>query len=64
MKLEIGSVSPSYDKLTLISKGLDVELATLLTPKPKDPVRAGTPTGRRLVQRAGEGQSVETQSYR
>jgi len=43
---------------------LDVELASLLDPKPRTALRPGGTTGRRLVQRAGEGQCVETHSYR
>lgn len=63
-KLEIGSVSLSYDKLMSISKGLGVDMASLVNPKPQ-PVRgAGMTAGRRAVQRAGEGQLVETHSYR
>jgi transcriptional regulator with XRE-family HTH domain len=61
-KLEVGHVSLSYDKLMLISKGLGVDMAELLdsTPHPGGAVGYG---GRRVVQRAGEGQHVETRSY-
>jgi transcriptional regulator with XRE-family HTH domain len=62
-KLETGLVSPSYDKLMLISKGLDVDMAELLdtTPHPSD--GAALHGGRRVMHRAGEGQQVETRSY-
>jgi transcriptional regulator with XRE-family HTH domain len=61
-KLEVGNVSLSYDKLMLISKGLEIDMAELLdsTPHPGGAVSYG---GRRVVQRAGEGQHVETRSY-
>ncbi|MBC7663374.1 MAG: helix-turn-helix transcriptional regulator [Caulobacter sp.] len=61
-KLEMGHVSLSYDKLMLISKGLDIDMAELLdsTPHPSGPANHG---GRRVVQHAGEGQHVETRSY-
>ena len=63
-KLEIGSVSLSYDKLMLISKGLGVDMASLVDPKPQTARGTGMAAGRRAVQRAGEGQLVETHSYR
>jgi transcriptional regulator with XRE-family HTH domain len=64
-KLEIGSVSLSYDKLMLISKGLGVDMASLVDPKPQTARGSGgLAAGRRTVQRAGEGQLVETHSYR
>lgn len=63
-KLEIGTVSLSYDKLMLISRGLGVDMATLVDPKPKAAPSTSLNTGRRVVQRAGEGQLVETRSYR
>ncbi len=61
-KLEMGHVSASYDKLMLISKGLDVDMAELLDTTPH-PTGAATYGGRRVVHRAGEGQHVETRSY-
>jgi transcriptional regulator with XRE-family HTH domain len=63
-KLEIGSVSLSYDKLMLISKGLGVDMASLVDPKPQAARAGALAAGRRTVQRAGEGQLVETHSYR
>jgi transcriptional regulator with XRE-family HTH domain len=63
-KLEMGHISISYDKLLLLSKGLGVDMAELLDtgphPGPGGSARYG---GRRVIQRAGEGQHVETRSY-
>ena len=61
-KLEVGNVSLSYDKLMLISKGLEIDMAELLDSTPH-PGGAASYGGRRVVQRAGEGQHVETRSY-
>ena len=62
-KLETGLVSPSYDKLMLISKGLDVDMAELLDTTPHPAGGATRHGGRRVMHRAGEGQQVETRSY-
>ena len=61
-KLERGHVSLSYDKLALLSKGLGVDMAELVDPAPH--VRATQGGGLRVIHRAGEGQLVETRSYR
>ena len=63
-KLEKGSISLSYDKLLLISQGLGLDMASLVDPKPQLPRVPGLTAGRRILQRAGEGQVVETSSYR
>ena len=64
-KLEKGRVSLSFDKLLAISKALGVDMAELLEPMPHhDGAATGLLRGRRVVQRAGEGQLVETRSYR
>jgi transcriptional regulator with XRE-family HTH domain len=63
-KLEKGSISLSYDKLLLISQGLGLDMASLVDPKPQLPRIPGLTAGRRVLQRAGEGQVVETSSYR
>jgi len=61
-KLEKGNVSLSYDKLMLLSRGLGVDMAELLSDGPgARPAPGGA--GRRVVHRAGEGQAVETKSY-
>jgi DNA-binding XRE family transcriptional regulator len=76
-KLEKGQLSLTYDKLMLLSKGLAVDIAELLDPKPRAPAAGGAATGgpaagggtagrggRRVVHRSGEGQLIETHSYR
>jgi transcriptional regulator with XRE-family HTH domain len=63
-KLEKGSISLSYDKLLLISQGLGIDMASLVDPKPQLPRIPGLTPGRRVLQRAGDGQVVETSSYR
>jgi transcriptional regulator with XRE-family HTH domain len=63
-KLEKGAISLSYDKLLLISEGLGIDMASLVDPKPQLPRIPGLTAGRRVLQRAGEGQVVETSSYR
>lgn len=62
-KLEAGHISPSFDKLAAISRGLDVDMTELLGSPPKAPAPAPISIGRRVVLRAGEGQHVETRSY-
>ena len=64
-KIEKGRVSLSFDKLLSISKALGVDMAELLEPAPHhDGSATGLLRGRRVIQRAGEGQLVETRSYR
>lgn len=80
-KLEKGQLSLTYDKLMLLSKGLAVDIAELLDPKPRAPAASGAAGGgatgagaasgatagaggRRVVHRTGEGQLIETRSYR
>ncbi|WP_077033386.1 helix-turn-helix domain-containing protein [Pelomonas sp. KK5] len=64
-KLEKGQVSLSFDKLTLLSKGLGVDIASLLEPQlHSPPPRTALGSGRRAVQHAGDGQLIETSSYR
>lgn len=62
-KLEKGNVSLSYDKLMLLSRGLGVDMAELLhDAQGARPAPSGG--GRRVVHRAGDGQVVDTQSYK
>jgi transcriptional regulator with XRE-family HTH domain len=63
-KLEKGRVSLSFDKLLSISKALGVDMAELIEPAPHHEGATTGLRGRRVVQRAGEGQLVETRSYR
>ena len=63
-KLEMGHISLSYDKLLLLSKGLGVDMAEMLEAEPHPgPAGSALYGGRRVIQRAGEGQHVETRSY-
>ena len=62
-KLEKGRVSLSFDKLLAISKALGVDMAELLEPAPHHESAGAPLRGRRVVQRAGEGQWVETRCY-
>jgi transcriptional regulator with XRE-family HTH domain len=61
-KMEQGQISLSYDKLLRLSELLGVEVAQLVGGKPTVSKVPGA--GRRVVHRAGEGQLVETKSYR
>lgn len=63
-KIEKGRVSLSFDKLLSISKALGVDMAELLEPAPHHEGGGTGLRGRRVVQRTGEGQLVETRSYR
>src|SRR3954467_7008659 len=63
-KLEKGRASLSFDKLLSISKALGVDMAELLEPAPHHESAGAPLRGRRVVQREGEGQLVETRSYR
>jgi transcriptional regulator with XRE-family HTH domain len=63
-KLENGHLALSYDKLMLLSEALGVDMAQLLDSTPHAPSAVAGAGGRRVVQRSGEGQVVETQSYR
>jgi transcriptional regulator with XRE-family HTH domain len=61
-RMEKGHVSLSYDKLMLLSKGLGVDMGQLLDSAPSP--SGGLPgPGRRVAQRRGEGQVVDTQCY-
>src|SRR6201999_4328968 len=62
-QLEKGNRAVSYDKLMLLSRGLRVDMAELLSDVPgARPANSGG-SGRRVVHRVGEGQLVQTQSY-
>ena len=63
-KLEKGNVSLSYDKLMLLSRGLGVDMAELLHDAHGSARPAPSGGGRRVVHRAGDGQVVDTQSYK
>ena len=72
-KLERGRISLSYDKLMLLSKAIGVDAAQVLGASSRAAVSAPSADnasselsggGRRTVQRAGEGQRVETSGYK
>jgi transcriptional regulator with XRE-family HTH domain len=63
-KLEMGQISLSYDKLMALSRALQVDMAELLEASPHAKSTQASGQGRRVIQRAGEGQLVETRSYK
>lgn len=78
-KLEKGHASLTYEKLQLISGGLGVDMAQVLEPSggggggsvagargvpPLTPAPLVRGTGRRVVQRHGEGMAVSNRTYR
>lgn len=64
-KLEMGRASLSYEKLTVVSAGLGVELSELLGILADKAENDATPSvsGRRVVQRVGEGLALQTGAY-
>ena len=63
-KLEQGKASLSYDKLYKLSQALGVDMAQILESPASGDVPAVAPSGRRVIQRAGEGQLIDTRSYK
>ncbi len=63
-KLEKGHASLSFEKLQLLSRGLDIDLADLLRTE-DDPRHEAHQrvSARRIVQRAGEGLTIKSKSY-
>ncbi|WP_430391689.1 helix-turn-helix domain-containing protein [Dyella sp. 20L07] len=59
-KLENGKASLSYDKLTRLCAGLEIDIAELFA---TDAVAPTQVTGRRSITRAGEGKTIDTESY-
>ena len=61
-KVENGKLSLSYDKLARISKGLEIDIGMLFA---QDAAHQSPSlvTGRRSIARAGEGRSIETDTY-
>jgi transcriptional regulator with XRE-family HTH domain len=65
-KVENDKLSLSYDKLVRLSEGLQVDIAQLFSPgltPSGETADAPRPFGRRSVQRAGEGNFIETKNY-
>lgn len=61
-KLENDKMSLTYDKLTKISAGMNIELAELFSSDQPSSEQQSL-TGRRSITRAGEGNSIETRNY-
>jgi len=61
-KIENDRVSLTYDKLTRISAGLEVDISRLFGAH-EGPAAESGPQGRRSIARAGEGKSIESNSY-
>jgi transcriptional regulator with XRE-family HTH domain len=61
-KIENDRVSLTYDKLTRISAGLEVDFSSLFGAQEAAPEAAAL-QGRRSVARAGEGRSIESKNY-
>lgn len=60
-KVENDKMSLSYDKLARISKGLDIDIGELFSLDIAPPL--SLVTGRRSINRAGEGRLIETDTY-
>jgi transcriptional regulator with XRE-family HTH domain len=61
-KIENDRVSLTFDKLTRISAGLEVDFSRLFGAQEEAPTASGL-QGRRSVVRAGEGKSIESKNY-
>ena len=57
-KIEHGQLSPTYEKIAALAKGLDIEVGELFSPPQQSALRA-----RRSVTRQGEGVQHRTQQY-
>jgi transcriptional regulator with XRE-family HTH domain len=62
-KVENDKMSLTYDKLTRISEGLEIDIAQLFGGADLGAEASGAVTGRRSITRAGEGKSIETTTY-
>jgi len=61
-KIENDKVSLTYDKLTRMSAGLEVDFSTLFGAQEAAPETEAM-QGRRSIARAGEGRSIESKNY-
>ncbi len=61
-KIETGQMSPSYDKIIQIAKGLDVEIADIFEAK-KKPEEIKHIMGRRSIVRANEGLEISADRF-
>ena len=57
-KIENGQLSPTYEKIVGLAKGLDVDVATLFAES-----YSGSVTGRRSITRKGQGIPYDTRNY-
>lgn len=62
-KIELGKVSPNYEKLARICTGLGIDIGSLFSASSQSPEFASSISGRRTITRAGEGQLIETDVY-
>jgi transcriptional regulator with XRE-family HTH domain len=62
-KVENDKLSLTYDKLTRISEGLEIDIAQLFGGAGLGPQASKAVIGRRSITRAGEGTSIETPIY-
>ena len=62
-KVENDKMSLTYDKLTRISEGLEIDIAQLFGSGEAGAEASGAVTGRRSITRSGEGKSIETPTY-
>lgn len=62
-KIENDKVALTYDKIARLSKGLEVDIGVFFAPE--EAVRpVALATGRRSIVRQGDGQVIETETYR
>ena len=61
-KIENDRVSLTYDKLTRISAGLEVDFSSLFGAQ-EEAADAAAAHGRRAITRSGEGRSIESKNY-
>ena len=61
-KIENDRVSLTYDKLTRLSAGLEVDFSRLFGSHEEAPAASGM-QGRRSISRAGEGKAIESKNY-
>ena len=62
-KVENGRLSLTYDKLMMLSEGLDVDINYFFSGADADGDKPGQPTGRRSIDRSEDGRLVETRNY-
>lgn len=62
-KVENNRMSLTYDKLTRISRGLEIDIADLFGSSSQASAPQQVPTGRRSITRANEGYAIDTDNY-